>query len=150
MPPGFTKSFAARLDGLCAIGVKEAEDGDRVLPGHALLAPGGFHMSVVRSGAQVTVRVFEASPVNLHRPSVDVLFDSCATHLGKNVTGVILTGMGADGARRLKRMRDAGARTIAQDEASCVVFGMPKEAIACGGAEIIAPLGQATGWIPMP
>ncbi len=140
MPPGFTKSFAARLDGLCMISVKEACDGDRVLPGQALLAPGGLHMAVQRSGAQASVRVFESEPVNLHRPSVDVLFDSCATQMGRNVTGVILTGMGNDGAKGLRHMRDAGARTIAQDEASCVVFGMPKEAILAGGAEVVAPL----------
>jgi two-component system chemotaxis response regulator CheB len=142
MPPGFTKSYAQRLNSLCAINVKEAEDGDRILPGHALLAPGGFHMTVSRSGAQASVRVFDADPVNLHKPSVDVLFDSCANQLGRNAVGVILTGMGDDGARGLKRMRDAGARTIAQDEATCVVFGMPKEAIAHGGAETVLPLGD--------
>jgi two-component system chemotaxis response regulator CheB len=140
MPPGFTKSFAARLDAHCAIRVKEAEDGDRILPGQALLAPGGFHMAVKRSGAQAGVRVFDSEPVNLHKPSVDVLFDSCADQMGANATGVILTGMGADGARGLKRMRDAGAKTFAQNEATCVVFGMPKEAIAMGGAEVVLPL----------
>lgn len=142
MPPGFTNSFAARLDAHCAIRVKEAEDGDRVLPGQALLAPGGLHMAVKRSGAEARVRVFDAPPVNLHRPSVDVLFDSCADQFGANVTGVILTGMGADGAAGLKRMRDAGGRTFAQDEASCVVFGMPREAIALGAAGSILPLDQ--------
>jgi two-component system, chemotaxis family, protein-glutamate methylesterase/glutaminase len=142
MPPGFTKSFAGRLDSHCAIGVKEAEDGDRILPGQALLAPGGLHMAVQRSGAQASVRVFDAEPVSLHRPSVDVLFESCADQMGANVTGVILTGMGNDGARGMKRMRDAGSHTFAQDEATCVVFGMPKEAIAMGGVETILPLNQ--------
>jgi len=140
MPPGFTKSFANRLNSHCTIGVKEAEDGDSVLPGHALLAPGGYHMALVRSGTQVSVRVFDSEPVNLHRPSVDVLFNSCASLMGKNVTGVILTGMGDDGANGMKKMKDAGARTIAQDEASCVVFGMPKEAIARGGVDHILSL----------
>lgn len=145
MPAGFTKSYAQRLSSLCAIHVKEAEDGDRILPGHALLAPGGFHMSVVRSGAQTSVKVFDSDPVNLHKPSVDVLFDSCADQLGRNVVGVILTGMGDDGARGMRKMRDAGARTIAQDEASCVVFGMPKEAIAHGGVEQVLPLDRIAG-----
>ncbi|HUI76729.1 MAG TPA: chemotaxis response regulator protein-glutamate methylesterase [Bryobacteraceae bacterium] len=140
MPENFTRSFAARLDSLCKIRVKEAENGDRILPGHALLAPGNYHMEVVRSGAEYHVRVFQGETVNRHRPSVDVLFRSCAQRLGTNVVGVILTGMGADGARGLLEMREAGARTIAQDEASSVVFGMPKEAIALGGAEEISPL----------
>jgi two-component system chemotaxis response regulator CheB len=142
MPEKFTRSFADRLDSLCRIRVKEAEDGDRILPGHALLAPGNFHMEVMRSGAEYRVRVFTGDLVNRHRPAVDVLFRSCARYLGTNVVGVILTGMGADGARGLLQMREAGARTIAQDEASCVVFGMPKEAIALGGAEEILPLAQ--------
>ncbi|HLK19176.1 MAG TPA: chemotaxis response regulator protein-glutamate methylesterase [Bryobacteraceae bacterium] len=142
MPEKFTRSFADRLDSLCRIRVKEAQDGDRILPGHALLAPGNFHMEVLRSGAEYRVRVFSADPVNRHRPSVDVLFHSCAKYLGSNAVGVILTGMGADGARGMLEMRRAGARTIAQDEASCVVFGMPKEAIAMGGAEEVLPLGQ--------
>lgn len=140
MPPGFTKSFAERLDSHCAIHVKEAEDGDRILPGQALLAPGGFHMAVKRSGAQAGVRVFESEPVNLHRPSVDVLFNSCAEQMGANAIGVILTGMGADGARGLKKMRDAGSRTFAQNEATCVVFGMPREAIALDAAGAVLPL----------
>jgi two-component system chemotaxis response regulator CheB len=140
MPEKFTRSFAERLNGLCAVRVKEAEDGDRILPGHVLIAAGNYHMEVYRSGAEYRVRVFSGEPVNRHRPSVDVLFDSCAKHLGANAVGVILTGMGADGARGLLKMRQAGARTIAQDEASCVVFGMPREAIAMGAAEEILPL----------
>lgn len=135
MPANFTRSFAERLDSLCQVRVKEAENGDRILPGHVLIAPGNFHMRVKRSGAVYSVEVFQGEPVNRHRPSVDVLFDSCAGELGANVVGVILTGMGADGAKGMLAMRRAGARTIAQDEASCVVFGMPREAIALGGAE---------------
>jgi two-component system chemotaxis response regulator CheB len=142
MPPGFTASFAKRLNSLCPMHVKEAEDGDRVLPGHALIAPGSLHMAIRRSGAEYVVRVFSGPPVNHSRPSVDVLFDSCAEHAGKNAVAAILTGMGDDGARGMRRMRDAGARTIAQDEASCVVFGMPKEAIAHGGVESVLPLSK--------
>ncbi|HYU16588.1 MAG TPA: chemotaxis response regulator protein-glutamate methylesterase [Candidatus Acidoferrum sp.] len=134
MPQAFTRAFAGRLDGLCQIRVTEAEDGDRVLPGHALIAPGGRHLKVRRDGATYSVQVFDGSPVNRHRPSVDVLFHSCAIHLGGNAIGVILTGMGSDGARGLLEMRQAGAHTIAQDEASCVVFGMPREAIERGAA----------------
>lgn len=142
MPETFTRHFAQRLDSLCAVRVKEAADGDRVLPGHVLIAPGGAqHMQVYRSGAQTFVRLLASPPVNHHRPSVDVLFESCATALGANVVGAILTGMGGDGARGLLQMRQAGARTLAQDEATCVVFGMPKEAIACGAAEFTVPLG---------
>lgn len=140
MPAGFTRAFASRLDSLCRIRVAEARDGDRVLPGHALVAPGDFQLEVLRSGVVVSVRVFPGEPVNRHRPSVDVLFHSCAKALGRNAVGVIMTGMGADGARGLLAMRQAGAHTVAQDEASCVVFGMPKEAIAMGAAEEIAPL----------
>lgn len=140
MPPGFTASFANRLNSLSQLNVKEAENGDRVLPGHALIAPGSLQTSLYRSGAEYYVRVFPGEPVNRHRPSVDVLFDSCAEHAGRNVTAAILTGMGGDGARGMRRMRDAGAHTIAQDEATCVVFGMPKVAIAMGGAEFVLPL----------
>jgi two-component system chemotaxis response regulator CheB len=140
MPPGFTASFAERMDKLCALGVTEARDGDRVLPGHALIAPGNLHTALQRRGAEYSVRVYMDERVNLHRPSVDVLFDSCALHAGKNAVGVILTGMGDDGARGLRKMRDAGAHTIAQDEASCVVYGMPREAVEHGGAEFIYPL----------
>lgn len=142
MPPGFTATFAKRMDSLCAIRVKEAADGDRILPGHALIAPGGLHTAVVRSGAQYSVRVYDDEPVNRHRPSVDVLFDSCADQVRKNAIAAILTGMGDDGARGMKRMHDAGAKTIAQDEATSVIFGMPKEAIAHGGVDTIAPLEQ--------
>jgi two-component system chemotaxis response regulator CheB len=142
MPEKFTTSFAERLNSLSKIRVSEAHDGDRVLPGHALLAPGNFHMEIMRSGAECRVRVFAADPVNRHRPSVDVLFASCARHLGGNAVGVILTGMGADGAKEMAAMRQAGAHTIAQDEESCVVFGMPKEAIAMGGASEVLPLDR--------
>jgi len=142
MPERFTTSFAGRLDSLSRIRVAEAADGDRILPGQALLAPGNRHMEVVRSGAEYRVRVFTTDPVNRHRPSVDVLFHSCAAQLGRNAVGVILTGMGDDGARGMAAMHKAGARTIAQDEQSCVVFGMPKEAINMGGADEVLPLGQ--------
>jgi two-component system chemotaxis response regulator CheB len=145
MPPGFTASFAKRLDTLSRLNVKEAEDGDRVLPGHALLAPGNFHMELVRNGAEYRVKLNQGPPVNRHRPSVDVLFDSVAAHAGKNAVAAILTGMGNDGARGLLNLRNAGARTVAQDEASCVVFGMPREAILLGGAEVVAPLSKIAG-----
>ena len=134
MPAGFTRSFAERLNGLCRIVVSEAVHGERILPGHAYIAPGGFHLSLTRSGANYVAQVDLEPPVNRHRPSVDVLFDSAAKYAGKNAVGVILTGMGRDGAEGLLRMRQAGAYTLAQDEASCVVFGMPREAIALGAA----------------
>jgi len=140
MPEKFTRSFAERCDQTCTIRVKEAEDGERVLVGHALIAPGNYHMALRRNGAQYYVRVFSDAPVNRHRPSVDVLFESAAECAGRNAVGVIMTGMGADGARGLLSMRQAGAHTIAQDEATCVVFGMPKEAIELGGAESVLPL----------
>lgn len=140
MPERFTKAFAERLDTLTRIRVKEAEDGDRILPGHALIAPGNYQMEVRRSGAEYSVKVFTGERVNLHRPSVDVLFHSCARSLGANAVGVILTGMGADGARGLLAMRQAGAHTIAQDESTSVVFGMPREAIALQAAEEVAAL----------
>jgi two-component system, chemotaxis family, protein-glutamate methylesterase/glutaminase len=142
MPPGFTKSFAQRLNGLCRISVKEAEHGERVLPGHAYIAPGHAHLVLARSGANYVAHLSDAPPVNRHRPSVDVLFRSAATHAGKNAIGVILTGMGRDGAAGLLEMQQAGAYTLAQDEASCVVFGMPREAILLGGASEIAPLSE--------
>lgn len=142
MPEHFTASWARRCDSLCAVRVKEAEDEDRVLPGHVLIAPGNHHMRLVRRGGNYHVKVTQDEHVNRHRPSVDVLFESVALHAGKNAVGVILTGMGADGAKGLLEMRKAGAHTIAQDEASCVVFGMPKEAIDLGAAEVVLPLGQ--------
>ncbi len=142
MPPGFTRSFAQRLDGLCRIHVKEAEHGERVLPGHAYIAPGGWHLSLARSGANYVAHLDQEPPVNRHRPSIDVLFDSVAKHAGKNAIGMILTGMGKDGAEGLLRMKHAGAYTLAQDEASCVVFGMPREAIAIGAADEVSPLGE--------
>jgi two-component system, chemotaxis family, protein-glutamate methylesterase/glutaminase len=141
MPPGFTTSYAARLNGLCRIRVKEAEDGERVLPGHAYIAPGGRHLAVERSGANYVARVRDGEPVNRHKPSVEVLFLSAARVVGPNALGVMLTGMGADGARAMKVLRDAGAWNLAQDEASCVVFGMPKEAIAAGAVHEVLPLG---------
>ncbi|MBY4898432.1 chemotaxis response regulator protein-glutamate methylesterase [Cupriavidus sp. AU9028] len=140
MPAGFTKSFAHRLDGLCRIKVKEAEHGERVLPGHAYIAPGDQHLLLARSGANYVAHLSQDGPVNRHRPSVDVLFDSAALHAGKNAIGVILTGMGRDGARGMMRMREAGAYNLAQDEQSCIVFGMPKEAIAAGGVHEVVPL----------
>jgi two-component system chemotaxis response regulator CheB len=140
MPEKFTAQFAKRLDSLCKISVKEAVDGDRLLVGHALIAPGNHHMELVRQGAEYTVRITQTEQVNRHRPSVDVLFNSCATNVGANGIGVILTGMGADGARGLLAMRKAGAFTVAQDEHTSVVFGMPKEAIACGAAQEVHPL----------
>ncbi|AUT69904.1 chemotaxis response regulator protein-glutamate methylesterase [Paraburkholderia hospita] len=142
MPPGFTKSFAQRLNGLCRITVKEAEHGERVLPGHAYIAPGHAHLLLARSGANYIAHLSDDPPVNRHRPSVDVLFRSAAQHAGKNAVGVILTGMGRDGAAGLLDMRKAGAYTLAQDEASCIVFGMPREAIAMGAADEIASLSE--------
>jgi len=142
MPEKFTAAFAERLNRLCEIDVKEAQDNDRVVQGRALIAPGGKHMLLKRSGAQYLVEIRDGPPVNRHRPSVDVLFRSVAKVAGSNALGIIMTGMGDDGARGLKEMRDAGAGTIAQDEASCVVFGMPKEAIRLGGAVRTLPLDE--------
>lgn len=142
MPPGFTKSYAARLDTLCRISVAEARDGERVLPGHAYIAPGGLHLSVERSGANYIARVSDGEPVNRHKPSVEVLFNSAAFVVGRNALGVMLTGMGADGAKAMRAMRDAGSWNVAQDEHSCVVFGMPREAIAHGAAHEVLPLAQ--------
>ena len=141
MPEKFTAAFAARLNTLCQITVKEAENNDRVVPGRALIAPGGRHMVLKRSGAQYFVEVVDGPLVNRHRPSVDVLFRSVAKCAGANALGVIMTGMGDDGAAGLLEMRNAGARTAAQDEESCVVFGMPKEAIKRNAAEKVMPLG---------
>ncbi|MBD9391461.1 chemotaxis response regulator protein-glutamate methylesterase [Acidovorax sp. ACV01] len=141
MPEKFTAAFAARLDAVCEVEVREARSGDRVLPGRVLIAPGGHHMQLVRSGAQYQVAVLDGPPVNRHRPSVDVLFRSVARYAGANALGVLMTGMGDDGARGLKAMRDAGATTLAQDEASSVVYGMPKEAVKLGAAQRSVPLG---------
>jgi two-component system, chemotaxis family, protein-glutamate methylesterase/glutaminase len=140
MPETFTKTFAKRLDSLCTISVKEAEDGDRVLPGHAYVAPGNRHLLLQRSGANYTVQIADGPQVSRHRPSVDVLFRSAANCAGKNAVGIIMTGMGDDGAAGMLEMHEAGAYTLAQDEQSCVVFGMPKEAIALGGVDEVAPL----------
>jgi two-component system chemotaxis response regulator CheB len=140
MPERFTSAFSQRLDGVCRIEVKEAQDNDRVLPGRALVAPGGKQMTVKRNGASYYVEVRSAPPVNRHCPSVDVLFRSVAKCVGRNALGIIMTGMGNDGARGLLQMRQAGARTIAQDEATSVVFGMPKEAIKLGAADRILPV----------
>ncbi len=140
MPEGFTRSFAARLDNLSRMRVKEAEEGERVLPGHAYIAPGHSHLLLQRSGANYLLRLSQSEPVNRHRPSVDVLFRSVAAHAGPNAIGVILTGMGKDGALGMLDMRLAGAHTLAQDEASCVVFGMPKEAIAVGAVDEVASI----------
>ncbi len=142
MPAKFTTSFAERLDGLCAINVKEAEDGDSVVNGRALIAPGNYHMLLRRSGARYYVQVKSGPMVHHQRPSADVLFKSVADYAGGNALGIILTGMGADGADGLRKMRDTGARTIAQDEKSCVVFGMPKEAIKLGAAEKVVDLNH--------
>jgi two-component system chemotaxis response regulator CheB len=142
MPPGFTRNYAARLDGLCKIRVKEASDGERILPGHAYIAPGGLHLSIEKSGANYLARVRDGEPVNRHKPSVEVLFKSAATCVGPNAVGIMLTGMGADGAKAMREMRDAGAYCVAQDEASCVVFGMPREAIAAGAISEVLPLTQ--------
>ena len=145
MPEGFTRSFADRLNKLCRISVKEAEGGERVLPGHAYVAPGHSHLSLVRSGANYMTKLDQGPPVNRHRPSVDVLFSSAAASAGKNAVGVILTGMGKDGAAGMLEMQKAGAYNLAQDEASCVVFGMPKEAIAIGATHDVAPLQELPG-----
>ncbi len=142
MPEHFTRAFADRLNGLCAIEVKEAEQGDSVTPGRALIAPGNWHMLLRRSGARYFVELRQGPQVCRQRPSVEVLFKSVATYAGRNAVGVIMTGMGDDGARGLLEMRQAGARTVAQDEASSVVFGMPRVAIEVGAAEKICPLDR--------
>lgn len=140
MPAGFTDRYAKRLDGMCQLTVKEASDGDAIIPGHVLIAPGNQHMEVHRSGARYRIKITDDEPVNQFRPSVDVLFNSCAKFVGSNALGVILTGMGNDGAAGLMEMKNAGAETLAQDEATCVVFGMPKEAIKLGAADKVLPL----------
>lgn len=142
MPEKFTANFAARLNSLSRISVKEAAGGDAVIPGHALIAPGNRHLILKRSGARYFVEVRDGPLVSRHRPSVDVLFRSTARYAGRNALGIILTGMGDDGARGLREMRDAGAIGIAQDESSCVVFGMPQEAIKAGGVDRVLPLDR--------
>jgi two-component system chemotaxis response regulator CheB len=145
MPEGFTRSFANRLDGLCRMRVQEAEDGERVLSGHVYIAPGHSHLLLKKNGAYYQTSLSASEPVNRHRPSVDVLFRSAAQTAGKDAVGVILTGMGKDGATGLLEMKNAGAYTFAQDEASCVVFGMPKAAIEMGGANEVVPLSEMAG-----
>ncbi len=140
MPEKFTAMFADRLNSLCQVEVREAQNGDRVIPGRALIAPGARHMLLKRSGAQYYVEIVDGPAVNRHKPSVDVLFRSVAQVAGKNALGVIMTGMGDDGARGLLEMHQAGAKTVAQDEASCVVYGMPKEAVRLGGVDKSVPL----------
>ena len=142
MPPGFTTSFAARLNGLCQITVKEATNGERILPGHAYIAPGGKQFHVARSGANYVAVVDDGPPVNRHKPSVEVLFKSAAAVVGRNAFGIMLTGMGNDGAVAMREMKDAGSYNYVQDEATCIVFGMPREAIAHGAADEVLPLTQ--------
>jgi len=147
MPEKFTTSFAERLNELCKITVKEAENGDSVIRGRALIAPGNYHTLLKRSGARYYVEVKQGPLVNRHRPSVDVLFRSTAKYAGANAIGIIMTGMGDDGAKGLLEMKEAGAKTIAQDEKSCVVFGMPKEAIALNAADKILPLDKISAYM---
>ena len=147
MPEKFTTSFAARLNELCRITVKEAANGDTVIRGRALIAPGNYHTLLKRSGARYYVEVKEGSLVNRHRPSVDVLFRSTARYAGVNALGIIMTGMGDDGARGLLEMKEAGAKTVAQDEKSCVVFGMPREAIKMNAADKILPLDKMASYV---
>ncbi len=145
MPPGFTRSFAARMNTVSSLAVSEAVDGERVLPGHAYIAPGSRHMRLTRSGANYVIALDDSEPVNRHRPSVEVLFRSVAQVAGGNALGVMLTGMGRDGAQAMREMRDAGSYNIAQDEASCVVFGMPREAIAAGAVDEVLPVTSIAG-----
>jgi two-component system chemotaxis response regulator CheB len=140
MPIGFTKMFADRLNSLCEMEVREAEDGDQIVPGRILLAPGAKHLKVFKRGSAFHVKIFDGELVNGHKPSVEVMMQSVAEAYGKNAIGVMLTGMGGDGADGMKSMHDAGARTIAQDEESCVVFGMPKVAWEKGGVDKLMPL----------
>jgi two-component system chemotaxis response regulator CheB len=142
MPPMFTASFAQRLDTRCAMTVSQAKDNERVLPGHVYIAPGSHHLELARSGANYVCRLHERAPVSGHRPSVDVLFQSVARAAGADAVGIILTGMGKDGAVGLLEMRRAGASTIGQDEASCVIYGMPKAANECGATEVELPIGK--------
>lgn len=145
MPENFTRAFSNRLDGLCQVSVKEASNNDTILRGQVLIAPGNYHVLIKRSGARYYVEVKSGPLVSRHRPSVDVLFRSAARYAGKNAVGVIMTGMGDDGAKGMLEMKEAGAYTIAQDEESCVVFGMPKEAIKLGGVDRILPLEKIAG-----
>ncbi|MBC3832134.1 chemotaxis response regulator protein-glutamate methylesterase [Undibacterium amnicola] len=147
MPEKFTEAFADRLNKICEMEVLEAKNGDRLIPGRALVAPGGRHMQVKRSGAQYHVEIIDAPPVNRHRPSVDVLFRSVAKCAGRNALGIIMTGMGDDGALGMRDMHEAGAETIAQDEKTCVVYGMPKEAVKLGAVDKIVPLETIAGLI---
>jgi len=147
MPPNFTASLASRLNGLCDLEVLEAKDGDRVINGRVLFAPGGRHMRLKRSGAQYVVEVFDGPLVNHHRPNADVLLKSVAQCAGRNAIGVVMTGMGDDGARGLREMFNAGARTAAQDEASCVVYGMPREAVKHGGVQQVVSLDEMPSWL---
>lgn len=142
MPAGFTSSFAARLDALCHVTVREAEHGERILPGHAYIAPGGRQFRVARSGANYVAVVEDSPLVNRHRPSVEVLFRSGAEVVGRNAFGIMLTGMGGDGARAMREMKNAGSYNYVQDEATCVVFGMPREAILQGAADEVLPIGD--------
>ena len=142
MPPGFTTSFAARLNSLCQIMVQEAVNGERILPGHAYIAPGGKQFRVDRSGANYVAVVEDGELVNRHKPSVEVLFRSAANVVGRNAFGIMLTGMGNDGARAMREMKDAGSYNFVQDEASCIVFGMPREAILHGAADEVLPLSE--------
>jgi len=142
MPPRFTSSFAQRLDACCALRVREAQDGEVILDGHAYIAPGGMHLRVESSGGHFIARVDDAAPVNRHRPSVDVLFESVARAAGPHCVAALLTGMGNDGAQGLRRILDAGGQTLAQDEATCVVFGMPREAVRLGAVQQVLPLAR--------
>ena len=147
MPERFTAMYAQRLDGLCAVRVREARDGDRLERGTVLIAPGGRHLRLRKAAGQYFAQVLDGPPVNRHKPAVDVLFRSAAECAGADVLALLLTGMGDDGARGMKQLHDLGAQTIAQDEASCVVFGMPMEAIKLGAAERVLPLDQMAGAI---
>jgi two-component system, chemotaxis family, protein-glutamate methylesterase/glutaminase len=142
MPEKFTAMYAARLDGICAMNVREARDGDRLERGVALIAPGGKHMQIHKASGQYYTKVMDGPPVNRHKPSVDVLFRSAAECAGSDILGIIMTGMGDDGARGMKVLHDGGARTIALNEETCVVFGMPKEAIKLQAVDDILPLEQ--------
>jgi two-component system chemotaxis response regulator CheB len=147
MPESFTPSFAKRLDSASRLTVVEARGGERVLPGHAYLAPGHSHLLVRREGTGYVTELSKAEPVNRHRPAVDVLFQAVAAHAGANAIGVILTGMGKDGAQGLLEMRQRGAWTIGQDESTCVVYGMPREAARVGALDDVAPLGDVAARI---